>query len=654
MGISLWESISLNSESYVKNAFKGIKTAQDWKKARPKIYRQYMHSMGLDPLPERCELNVTDCGNLKGKGFTARKVAYQIAQDCWGAGVIYYPDPMPKKKVPGILYVCGHDVQGSYGYQYHAIMWARRGYICFIIDSIEQNDNPGEHCGISLNHYKNWHSMGYTPAGAEVYNGIRGLDVLEKEELVDNEKLAVTGVSGGGACSFHLAIADERVKAVSTLCGISSPYDAIVNRHMIGHCDCMYPINIYKRDISEYAALIAPRAVQFCSAQHDPLFHKKEFKALAVRTKYIYKLLGKEKCWNLVEDDGPHGDHPKFDEETCKWMDKHVLGKKLPLIKRGKREIAEHDAAVFNGITPTPNRLELLPQMFCKYGEVELPKNAEEWPAIRKSAVNKLKKEVPGFSTLKEERKYKIECSDDWRYYGNIGNNAVCNSIHKGNIDGIDVWMSMYNPEKAMKKVVLSVGSEGEYSQISMGKIICSAGNKKINIAGFEPRIGGANLPLESLNTYPAGSRMPDMRKLFVRAMQFTGTTPVMETFKDIGVALNYLQKFDATKNCDIYVYGRAESGVAALYRTILDERIKGVIIEDAPGTHRDGGTILGILKAFDIHQAIGLVAPRKVSLITHGHKRCMWSKRLYTRIGCPEKFNLAADLRQAMSFMLE
>jgi len=172
--------------------------------------------------------------------------------------------------------------------------------------------------------------------------------------------------------------------------------------------------------------------------------------------------------------------------------------------------------------------------------------------------------------------------------------------------------------------------------------------------AGFEPRIAGANLPEEINDNFPAGSRMPPMRKLMIRGMSLAGTTPVMMTIHDIGVALNALANFEDTKNSEIFLYGRGDSGVAALYRGLIDERVKGVILEDPPGSHRDSAPILGILQAFDIHQAIGLMAPRKVALITHGHKRCMWSQRVYERIGCPECILLAADLRQAMKMILE
>ena len=652
MSVSLWQSLSDRAKNMIDTAFDDVDSAESWLSAKKERKRQFMDSMGLDPLPAKCDPAIIERGELSGEGFRVRKIAYQIIPDCWGTSAIYYPDPMPKEASPGILYVCGHSATGSHYYQSHPIMWAKRGYVCLIIDSIEQNDNPGEHCGLHLDHYINWLSMGYTAAGGEVFNAIRALDVLSADENVDSERLGVTGVSGGGACSFHLAVADERIKAVSTLCGICSPYDAIENRHMINHCDCMFPLNVYQKDISEHAALIAPRAAQFCFAEQDVLYSTEETKGVAERAKKIYTLLGEEDKWNIVEDPGTHGDHLKFDEETTKWFDKHIAGEMRPAIPRGEDEFTESETSVFNGTLPKPDRLELLPQLICDYGTISLPRDKAEWPPIREKALNTLRTKVPGLSCAKKEKESTLSISEDWRYHGDSGNSALC--LHRGEIEEVGVWLHTTTPKNAAKKIILGICAEEEYSVAVMGKVGCSIDTEAAGYGAFEPRVAGGNLPVEIPDNFPTGSRMPPIRKLMIRGISLLGTTPVMMTIHDIGVALNAISAFDETKDSEIYLYGRGDSGVAALYRGLIDERVKGVILEDAPGSHRDGSPIIGVLKAFDLHQAIGLMAPRKVALVTQGHKRCMWSQRVYERIGCPERMLLAADLRQATKMMLE
>ena len=63
-----------------------------------------------------------------------------------------------------------------------------------------------------------WQARGYTPAAVECWNGMRALDYLQSRPEVDPDRLAVTGISGGGAASFWVAAADERVKVAAQDC----------------------------------------------------------------------------------------------------------------------------------------------------------------------------------------------------------------------------------------------------------------------------------------------------------------------------------------------------------------------------------------------------------------------------------------------------
>ena len=650
MGIALWQSLSDRAENMARRAFEDVRTLDDWKSVRAQRHQQFMRSLGLDPLPERCDLRVTDHGAFEGKGFRARKVALEILPDCWTSACVYQPDPMPAGRAPGVLYVCGHATIGTYHYQYHPILWARRGYVCLIVDTIEQDDNPGEHHGSLIGREDAWLSMGYTPAGAEVWNGMRALDALVADPRVDPERIAVTGVSGGGACSFHLAAVDDRVKAVSTLCGISSPVDAITNRRLAGHCDCMYPLNLHARDISEYAALIAPRAALFCFADHDTLFYPEETRALVDRTRHVYGLYGRDDRCVLVTCPGPHGDHPEFDEATSRWFDRHVAGEERPLLARGERDVPETVTSVFNGEPPAPNRLELFPQLICPRGTVPLPEQPEDWPGIRGKALDALRTQV--LHALREHRgEPPLELDGDWQW--TAGPEPIAFRAHRGRIDALDVWLHMVTPPACRRKLILSIACEGETSMHALNRAACAIDAGSVAYAGFQPRMAGANSTAQETGDWPPGARLPSVRNLLLRAMALAGTTPVMMTIEDIGVAVDYLSERPEAKGREIYLCGKGGGGVAALYYALLDERIAGVVAEDAPSTHLDGAPLLGILRRFDIPQAVGLMAPRKVALVTPGHSFWTWPSRVYERLGCSERFIMATDMRQAMDKML-
>jgi len=649
MSNTIWAGLAADAKRMADEAFSDIRTLNDWEQCRPQRRKEFLSSVGLATLPKRCDPRVTDYGELHGDGFRARKIGFQILPDCWASACIFYPDPLPPEAAPGVLYLCGHAANGLHHYQALPIMWARRGYVCLIVETIEQSDNPGEHHGFNLSWHSSWLSLGYTSAGGELWNSIRALDVLAADPAVDPDRLAATGVSGGGSLSFFLAIADERIKAVSTLCGISSPADAIANRHLLGHCDCLYPHNIFGRDISEYAALIAPRPALFCFADHDPLFHPVEVKALVDRTRRVYALYDQKDGCALATCPGHHGNHPEFDQATSAWFDRHVAGNAHPEIPVGEKEFTESDLSVFNGVCPSPNHLDFLPDLLNRRGGLALPQQPEEWSRIRREAIARLQDEV--FSSRGVIKRLEMERDGNWlRSPRGPAEKSV--RIYRGMIDGTNVWLQMMWPGLASRRLLLTIADEGETSQQAMARSAAAVNPETTIYGGYEPRWAADRTPATDLDLHFPGSRLPSIRTNLLRAMALTGTTPVMMTRHDISGLIDYLLTLEELQNVEIFLAGRGEAGIAALYHAVLDDRIAGVIVEDPPGSHRTGAPVLGILQVLDLPQAVGLMAPRPVALVNPVYSNWTWPERLYRRLGCPENFIMTEDTRRAMEAM--
>ena len=104
-----------------------------------------------------------------------------------------------------------------------------------------------------------WLSLGYTPAGTEVWNAMRAIDYLETRSEVDAKRIGVTGISGGGAITWYLAAVDERVAAAAPVCSTYTFGSQAQHWRAFGQCDCIYFHNTYGWDFPMVAALIAPR-----------------------------------------------------------------------------------------------------------------------------------------------------------------------------------------------------------------------------------------------------------------------------------------------------------------------------------------------------------------------------------------------------------
>ena len=92
------------------------------------------------------------------------------------------------KKLPAVLYVCGHSPRARNGnktaYQSHGIWFARHGYVCLMLDTLEMGELTCTHHGTYREGRWWWLSRGYTPAGVECWNGRPGAICGEQFNVV--------------------------------------------------------------------------------------------------------------------------------------------------------------------------------------------------------------------------------------------------------------------------------------------------------------------------------------------------------------------------------------------------------------------------------------------------------------------------------------
>lgn len=638
---TVWGAIAKCAESMAERALSDVGSREDWEKVRAKRAAEYRASLGLDQLPVCGVPDIREYGEFRGTGFRARKIGYELLPGCWGAATIYYPEPLSPGKLPAVLYTCGHWWKGSWAKQAHPILWARRGYICLIVDSMEQNDNPGEHNGTSLHWNHQRVALGYGSCGGEVFNSTRALDVLAADPSVDASRMGVTGISGGGAMSFFVAALDERIRAVSTLCGLCSPRNALVHRHLAGHCDCMFPINLFHRDLADVAALIAPRAALFCFGEGDALYRLDECVGMAKRARKIWELYGIGDRHRIVTVDCPHADHPDFDRATQQWFDRHVAGEEHPILERGEKEVEEAEASVFHGVPPSPNRLHLLPELLNPRGSVRLPSTPQEWPEIRAHALAEV---AAHFHDLPESR---LALDDSWT------TEAETITFHRGDILGIEVFLETWRPSNANGTVVLGMATGGQCGTNLLHATAPLRARTDTAIALFEPRLCGGNYQGVVRAEFPAGKDFGIGNRL-AKALTLLGETPVQWFVEDLRIALQHLRDANGTGDTRFVLYGRGEAAAATLLVAAMDESISGVVLEQLPGTFADGCEVIGILRSLDVPHAVGLIAPRRVALVDSGDTNWSWPDRVFSRLGLGGNLRFAATVSEGLAHVLD
>lgn len=620
MNKTLWQYYVDMAAAITDRALEGIDTLGQWERERPRRREQFLRSMSLHDLP-RCDLSVTCHGEFAGPGYRAHRLAYQLLPGVWGTGNLLLPEPLPAGPVPAVLFANGHNSSAVGDTSALTLVWPRRGYACFVFDTIQQTDNPGSHRGLHSGGRRDWISRGYSAAGGELLNGLCAFDVLAGRPEVDPRRIGVTGRSGGGAHSFFIAVAEERVAAAVPIVGVASLKHTIADRGYRDQCDCMYAYGLYQQDNIDFAALIAPRPVLFCFGEADTLFSPDEYRTLVEKTRRIYRLYGCEDRCRLLEHPGPHGQVEPPASETCRWFDAHLLGEARPVAPVGAPEIGEPQGSVFNGKRPVPDRVDLLPELMTDRASHALPRTAEEWPALRAGIVSRLRE-----STFRWLERTTEPASFEHR----------CHNRHRGEIGGMEVWLEAPVPSAVPPtRIVLAVCDVDQaMDDLAMELAPRLSGEA---LAFLEPRATGLNAPL-----------LGQGRRQVERVGSMVGLTLPLLWMNDLRHAVAYLRRLPGCGDAALYLCGKGDAGVACLYHAILHEEIAGVFLVDPPDSHVRGGHLPAILREVDITSAVGLVAPRPVGIACGRLSEwyaLRWGHRVYHRLGVPERHALGSRL---------
>ncbi|MFQ6134001.1 MAG: alpha/beta hydrolase family protein, partial [Armatimonadota bacterium] len=300
--------------------------AAAWRRLLPEKRRQYAEMMCLHELPpqaERPPLNPKVTGVLDRDKYTVEKLYYESLPQLYVASNLYVPKGLDGP-APGVLYVCGHSSTQKVHYQAHPRRFAELGFVALVVETVQLGEVRGYHHGCYREGWWHWYSRGYTSAGMELLNGIRGLDLLQERPEVDGDRLGVTGISGGGAMSWWLAAGDERIKCAAPVCGTATLASHIIDRTIDGHCDCMWWINNYLWDLTDVGALIAPRPLMIASANRDGIFTIASIREVYERLRELYDMLGVPQNLSLVETPGPHSYHELSRTAIFSWFLHHL------------------------------------------------------------------------------------------------------------------------------------------------------------------------------------------------------------------------------------------------------------------------------------------------------------------------------------------
>jgi hypothetical protein len=614
-----------------ESALAEFKTLEQWKAKRGELHEQLMEMLGLSPLPEKTDLKPQVTGRLEEEEFVVEKIQFQSRPGLYVTGNLYLPKVIEEgEKLPTILYVCGHgrEAKGdiSFGnkthYQHHGAWFARNGYACLTIDTLQLGEIEGLHHGTHRMGMWWWLSRGYTPAGVEAWNCIRALDYLETRPEVDAARFGVTGRSGGGAYSWWIAAADERIKVAVPVAGITDLQNHVVDGCVEGHCDCMYMVNTYRWDYPMLAALVAPRPLLISNTDSDRIFPLDGVYRTFEKVRSIYRLYGKAEDVALNITAGPHKDTQELRTHAFRWFN-HYLKHDDALIEHPARPFFEtSELRVFTELPKDELNTTIQETFVAPVSTPEAPKSAGEWTAARQAWLKLLKEK--SFRAWPQQAE-----ALDVREAFAAERDGVSLKAYDFTSQGA-IRLRLYVAERAgLEKpdlVVLNVLNQRGWNENFLAPFR----------VGFAEQLKDEQLPPESELGQAEFKQMQQMFASFKWTMAFVAPrgvgptqwntnekkqTQIQRRFYLLGQTLDGMQTYDIRravqalrelptfKETPLWLQSEGAMAGNALYAALFEPNITRLDLNKLPLNHRNGPTYLNVDRILTMPQAVAMAA---------------------------------------------
>lgn len=593
-----------------------IETKEQWLEQQDELRRQLHEMLGLDPLPERTPLQAVVTGTVDHPEFTVEKVHFQSRPKLYVTGNLYVPKGLTKP-APAILYVCGHgNVKKngvSYGskahYQHHGAWFARHGYVCLIIDTLQLGEIEGLHHGTYHQGMYWWFSRGYTPAGVEAWNCIRALDYLQTRKEVDGERLGVTGRSGGGAYSWWIAALDTRIKAAVPVAGITDLQNHVVDGVVEGHCDCMFMVNTYRWDYGTVAALVAPRALLLSNTDDDRIFPLDGVERIHWQARKVYGLLGASKDLGLQISWGGHYDTQELQVAAFRWFNLH-LKKEDPKIEIAATKLFEPEQLkVFDKLPEDQINTRIHELFVPRAASPKVPADASEWATMRDGWMKNLREKT--FRAWPEN----IALAD-------VAENRI---RHLRPVSPIGMIVTFGLNECVPRLITVSNIVESEPSD----RLVLRLGDPNVDDTPslkLDPNTGNFKKPdWATGNYYVHGTgptvwdQSPKKQTQHRRRFYLLGQTLEGQQVYDVRRAIQALHTVPELKDSKITLAADGPMAGIVLYAALFEPSVDRVVLKGLPRSHMPtsdnpqtyGPPLLNVLRFLDLPQVVAMVAER-------------------------------------------
>lgn len=585
------------------------------------LREQLAEMLGLRPEPPRSDLHVRVVGTETHGQVVVEKLHFQPVPGLYYTANFYLP-VQRTGPLPTVLYLCGHwnfvSNGISYGnkvrYQRNGLTFAENGFACLVLDTFQWGEIPAEHRGTTRQGAWWWNCVGFTPAGVEAWAGIRALDYLCMRPEVDTNRIGVTGHSGGGAYSWMVAALDERVRAAAPLAGLADLEAHILNGLIDSHCDCNFPVNLYRWDFTVLPALLAPRPLLIGGTDSDPIFPMETTLRIYRHARVVYGLFSAETNLGLVIGPGIHDETPELRTAALNWFNRYLKGRpgaparlffdsplppeRLRVLERAPdRFINTNLGAHFNPpVRPVLPDLETLRARLCELVFRGWPPDP---PVPRITAIRS--GTAPGIGCSLVVIDFESQDYVPLRMYMLVRVGAGPGAAPALHVLSHPEWRKWVRPMLQLFPGLVQEEASilaGEQNQGSEEISLCTALAESDCIILLAPRGIGP------------GKWTDDIRVLDRIRRRFMALGQTLDGMRvwDVRAGMCALRNVVPGLPGKLRVHASGTMAVNALYAAVFEDAIGELTLSDVPESHKTGPDYINVLKVVDIPDVIALL----------------------------------------------
>jgi hypothetical protein len=384
----------------------------------------------------------------------------------------------------------------------------------------------------------------------------------------------------------------------------------VTNRVINGHCDCMFLYNTFRWPWTRIAGLVAPRPMLFINSDNDRIFPMDANERISGRLERLYSLYRASDRVDAIVSVGGHAYRQDIREAAYRFINAHLKGDARPI---GDSEIDIVSEGSNPGPYPiTPEKLRVFPtdadlprdQLNTKIDEHFVPLAKVQTP--QRGEFDAWKKRL-----IAELKRFSFGCFPETIPPATVKSRATSRRAG-GPVEyrletepGIECNLRLEQSPAAIGKVLLVVLNEEEGTEPDWLKSVVGEGSV---VATLHPRgTGAAKWTVRNPPNYVARSHV------------LLGRTVDTGRVYDVIAAARFLaEQTKGDKKSTVAVAGRGSAGLIAAYAAVLFEEIEGVTLVAPHTTHMDAAApqFLNVLRVCDVPDALGLVAPRRLTVV--------------------------------------